>query len=249
MFTERNKSLRTALSLMLCAVLVLCAFPVSAFAVTQAEIDEAEARRDALTEQRKAAQAVVDGLEEEQASVLERKKAMDERNQFTLEQMELNAQEIDLYDQLIAEKEEEVKEARRLEEEQLARYRARVRAMEENGNYNILSIIFQANNLGELLTTMDDVGEIMESDRQLEDAYIAARENTESVKADYEDTRAELEELKAQLKAEQEELEKDIEEAIQIILDLENDRQSATAALIFLLFISLSLSVLQAQQL
>ena len=76
---------------------------------------------------------------------------------------------------------------------------------------------------------MDDVGEIMESDRQLEDAYIAARENTESVKADYEDTRSELEELKAQLKAEQEELEKDIEEAIQIILNLENDLENRQA--------------------
>lgn len=221
MFTERNKSLRIVLSMLLCAVIVLCAVPVSAFAVTQADIDAAEARRDALTEQRKAAQAVVDGLEEEQASVLERKKAMDERNQFTLEQMELNAEEIELYDQLIAEKEEEVKEARRLEEEQLARYRARVRAMEENGNYNILSIIFQANDLGELLTTMDDVGEIMESDKQLEKAYIAARENAEAMQAEYEQYKAQLEEKQDTLRREQEQLQAELEEANDLLLDLE----------------------------
>ena len=33
---------------------------------------------------------------------------------------------------------------------------------------------------------MDDIGEIMESDKELEDAYIAARKNTEEVKAEYE---------------------------------------------------------------
>ena len=101
--------------------------------------------------------------------------------------------------------------------------------MEENGGYNILAIISKSDSFSDMLTAMDDVGEIMESDRQLEDAYIAAREYTESVKADYENTRSELEELKAQLKAEQEELEKDIEEAIQIILDLENDLENRQA--------------------
>ena len=148
---------------------------------------------------------------------------------YTLQQIQLNNQEIELYDEMIAEKAAELEEAQRLENEQLERYRARVRAMEENGGYNILAIISKSDSFSDMLTAMDDVGEIMESDRQLEDAYIAARENTESVKADYEDTRSELEDLKAQLKAEQEELEKDIEEAIQIILDLENDLENRQA--------------------
>ena len=33
--------------------------------------------------------------------------------------------------------------------------------MEENGNYGFLSLVLKTNNLGELLTVMDDVGEIM----------------------------------------------------------------------------------------
>lgn len=217
------------LSVLLMGTAVSEAFPVPAYAVTQSQIDELKAQRNVIRAQRQEKQAIVEALEAEKADVVAQKQAMDERNMYTLQQIQLNNQEIELYDEMIAEKAAELEEAQRLENEQLERYRARVRAMEENGGYNILAIISKSDSFSDMLTAMDDVGEIMESDRQLEDAYIAARENTESVKADYEDTRSELEELKAQLKAEQEELEKDIEEAIQIILDLENDLENRQA--------------------
>lgn len=217
------------LSVLLMGTAVSEAFPVPAYAVTQSQIDELKAQRNVIRAQRQEKQAIVEALEAEKADVVAQKQAMDERNMYTLQQIQLNNQEIELYDEMIAEKAAELEEAQRLENEQLERYRARVRAMEENGGYNILAIISKSDSFSDMLTAMDDVGEIMESDRQLEDAYIAARENTESVKADCEDTRSELEELKAQLKAEQEELEKDIEEAIQIILNLENDLENRQA--------------------
>ena len=217
------------LSVLMMGTVVSEAFPVPAYAVTQSQIDELKEQRNVIRAQRQEKQAIVEALEAEKADVVAQKQAMDERNMYTLQQIQLNNQEIELYDEMIAEKAAELEEAQRLENEQLERYRARVRAMEENGGYNILAIISKSDSFSDMLTAMDDVGEIMESDRQLEDAYIAARENTESVKADYEDTRSELEELKAQLKAEQEELEKDIEEAIQIILNLENDLENRQA--------------------
>ena len=217
------------LSVLMMGTVVSEAFPVPAYAVTQSQIDELKEQRNVIRAQRQEKQAIVEALEAEKADVVAQKQAMDERNMYTLQQIQLNNQEIELYDEMIAEKAAELEEAQRLENEQLERYRARVRAMEENGGYNILAIISKSDSFSDMLTAMDDVGEIMESDRQLEDAYIAARENTESVKADYENTRSELEELKAQLKEEQEELEKDIEEAIQIILDLENDLENRQA--------------------
>ena len=217
------------LSVLMMGTVVSEAFPVPAYAVTQSQIDELKEQRNVIRAQRQEKQAIVEALEAEKADVVAQKQAMDERNMYTLQQIQLNNQEIELYDEMIAEKAAELEEAQRLENEQLERYRARVRAMEENGGYNILAIISKSDSFSDMLTAMDDVGEIMESDRQLEEAYIAARENTESVKADYEDTRSELEELKAQLKEEQEELEKDIEEAIQIILDLENDLENRQA--------------------
>lgn len=217
------KRSKTLLSMVLAMSLLLSAAPVSSFAVTQDEIDALKSQRDEITAQRQEKQAVVDQLEGEHATVLERKLAMDERNMYTIQQIQLNAQEIALYDEMIADKLKELEQARALEQMQLERYRERVRAMEENGNYGFLAMVLNTTNLGELLTAMDDIGEIMESDRELEDEYIAARENTEQVKAEYEAVKTELEARQAELRAEQEALEKDIEEATQLILSLEED--------------------------
>ena len=222
-----KKKKRTFIAALMTFVMVfslaLGALPIQARAVTQSEIDALKEERDKIAQQKAAQQAIVDDLEAQHASVLERKLAMDERNAYTLEQMELNKQEIALYDQMIEEKAQEVVEAKRLEDEQLERYRTRVRSMEENGNYGFLALILKATDLGEFLTAIDDIGEIMESDRQLEDEYIAAREHTEQVKADYEAYKAELEAKQETLRAEQIELQKQIDEATGLIAQLMED--------------------------
>ena len=222
-----KKKKRTFIAALMTFVMVfslaLGALPIQARAVTQSEIDALKEERDKIAQQKAAQQAIVDDLEAQHASVLERKLAMDERNAYTLEQMELNKQEIALYDQMIEEKAQEVVEAKRLEDEQLERYRTRVRSMEENGNYGFLALILKATDLGEFLTAIDDIGEIMESDRQLEDEYIAAREHTEQVKADYEAYKAELEAKQETLRAEQIELQKQIDEATELIAQLLED--------------------------
>lgn len=225
-----NKKIKSVLAMILVAVTLFSQIP-GASAVSQSEIDALKKERDRIAEDKKAQQAIVDELEAQHASTLERKLAMDERNAYTLEQMELNEQEIALYDQMIEDKAREVEEAKRLEEEQLERYRTRVRAMEENGKLGLLALILNASNMGEFLTAMDDIGEIMESDRNLEDEYIAARENTEKVKAEYEDYKAELEEKQENLRAEQIELQKDIDEATELLKQLMADIEGNSAEL------------------
>lgn len=221
---NRRKGL---LSLLLVFALLLSVFPAQALAVSQAEVDEIERQKEQLTALRQESQQKVDELEAQQASVLEQKAALDERNQIALEQIQLISQQIDLYSEMIADKALEVEGAQQREAEQLRRYRSRVRAMEENGNYGFLALILNTSNLGELLTVMDDVGEIMESDKQLEEEYVAAREETQTVLAEYEQVRDELEGKQADLKAEQEALEAQIEEAYQLIADLQEDIDKA----------------------
>lgn len=215
-----KKFLSVALAAALVLSLVPAAVPVEADAASQEELDELKSERDALVSQRQQQQAVVNELRQQQASVLVIKQALDERNAYTQWQIQLTEQEIALYDSMIADKEIEVEEARRLENEQLLRYRSRVRAMEENGSYNVIAYLFNSSNLGELLTAVDDIGEIMESDRQLEDDYIEARENTEAVVAEYEEYKADIVEKQDELRAEQDELEKELDEAVQLITDI-----------------------------
>lgn len=226
---KRNSGIAALISLTLVFTLVLGILPNDAHAVTQAEIDALQSQKDALTAQRQEKQNVVDELESQHATVLEQKLAMDARNKFTSEQIELTNQQIELYGQMIEEKADEVEAAKAREAEQLKRYRERVCAMEEDGGLNYLALILRANSFGQLLTLMDDIGEIMESDRNLEDAYIAARQETEQVKAEYEQVKTDLEAKQAELRAEQEELQAQIDEATALIANIENDMENRRA--------------------
>ena len=220
---RQTKRFSAALAAFLAFVLVFCALPAPVFAVTQAEIDELERKKEAIEEKVEEKQAVVDELEEKQAGVLEQKKALDERNDYLYEQLNINAEQIALYNELIAQKAREVDAAKAKELEQLARYRRRVRAMEENGQADFLAMLLNANSLGEFLTAIDDIGEIMESDKMLEDAYIAARENTERVKADYEQYKTTLEAKKEELNTEKVRIEAEINEAAELLEKIKGD--------------------------
>lgn len=226
---KKNSVIAVLLSLTMVFTLVLGVLPNDAHAVTQAEIDALQAQKDALTAQRQEKQDIVDELESQHATVLEQKLAMDARNQFTQQQIDLTNNQIELYGQMIEDKKLEVEAAKQREEEQLQRYRERVCAMEEDGGMNYLAIILRANSFGQLLTLMDDIGEIMESDRNLEDAYIAAREETERVQAEYEQTKSELEAKQEELRAEQEELQAQIDEATALIAQIEDDMENRRA--------------------
>lgn len=231
MSNRYKKLLCALLSLALLMPLTAQILPGAAYAVSESELDELKEERDALVKQRQAQQAVVNDLRAQQASVLAVKQALDERNMYTQWQIDLTQQEIELYDDMIADKSLEVAEAKALELEQLERYRVRVRAMEENGNVSFLAYLFNASNLGELLTAVDDIGEIMQSDRALEDAYIAAREKTEKTVAEYEEYKADIVQKQDALRAEQAELQSELDEATKLITDITEDLLSNAAVL------------------
>ena len=227
-----NKKIISAIAVIMAVLmlmtLIVSVIPTSAYAlVTQADIDEAQRKKDELVAQRQASQEKIDKLKEQQASVLEQKAALDERNEYAKQQLALVQEQIDMYSEMIAEKKKEVEAAKNREEEQLERYRTRVRAMEENGGYNILTLVFNAESFTALLTSLDDIGEIMESDRRLEDEYIAARQEHERVQAEYEEEKAGLEAKQAELEEEKVELEGLLAEADQLLKELEKDIEKA----------------------
>ena len=219
----RKRFYSCLLSVGLALALMVSGFSTTAFAVSQAEIDELRAERLAIAEEHGKKQAIVDELEEKKAGILELKRAMDARNALTRKQIASIQEELALYDQMIAEEAIKVEQAKAVEEQQLERYRTHVRAMEENGELGYLALILRVNDLNELLTAVDDAGAIMHSDRDLYDDYIAAREHTEAVKAEYEAYKAELEETQVELRKEQASLEAEIKEFERMVSELEEE--------------------------
>ena len=206
--------------------LVFSVVPVSAYAD---ELDDLKAQKEELSNQVRDIKQRIELLEEQQANVLDKKAALEVQTELAAQQIKIVQKEIDNYDKLIAEKAKEVEAAKNREAVQLEKYRTRVRAMEENGSFNILALILQSDDFSQLITAMDDMGEIMQSDRVLQERYEDAREETEEIKAQYEAEKADYEVKKAELKAEQDQLNKDIEEATELLTSLEAEIQTAIA--------------------
>lgn len=227
----KRKKMTAVIALLLVVLmlitLVASIIPTAAYAVNQSDIDDLQKQKNELSGKVQEAKDRVNQLKEDKANVLEQKAALDEQNKAAKEQIEIVAQQIAVYDGMIAEKAEELEQARNREADQLNRYRARVRAMEESGGYNILALIAGADNFSDLLTALDDMGEIMESDKKLERQYAAAREETEHVKAEYEQVRAECSEKQDELRLEQEQIEKEIEDAKATLESLEDQIEKA----------------------
>ena len=215
--------------MILCTALLTALAQPGFAAVSQAEIEALRAQRDEIEALREEKQAEIDELKDSAVGILVQKRALDERNTYTMQQLQLNEEEIRLYDEMIADKEKEVQRAQEQEQVQLDRYRARVRAMEENGTLNYLALILKSNDLGEMLTAMDDVGEIMLRDRELEDDYIRARENTEEIKSEYEDYQKEVAGKQEALREEQEKLQAEIDEASELLIGLHDDYMNRQA--------------------
>ena len=220
----RNKKLRAAAAFLALVILALALMPAGpALAVSQSEIDALEEQRDELKAQREEMQAGIDELKDQQAGVLEQKRALDEQNEVYRQELELIEEQVSLYTRLVDEKAAELEKATADEAEQLAIYKQHVRAMEENGEYTYLSIIFGSKSLSQLMSNLDMIGEIMDADKRIYDQYTAAREDAEEIKAEYETTLSALADKQAEYEAEKADLEAKIAEANDMIAQLEEE--------------------------
>ena len=230
-----KKKIRTILAFALAVVITMSAMlsvmPSTAFAVTQSEIDSLQSQKNALKDQKNDIQATINSLQGQQNAQIELKNALDEKNAITVKQILNLNEQIDLHTELIAQKTEEVEEAQKVADEQLEKYKVRVRAMEESGRYSYIEVLFGANSIGEFLSLIDDIGDIMRSDKELEDSYRQAVADLKAVKAEYEEAKAEMESSKKELEALKAQQEKDIAEAAAVISSLQSDISSNSAFL------------------
>ena len=217
------------LAVLMLLSLVVSVIPLSAYADELDELSALRAKKDELTSQVQEIKERILGLQEQKSNVLEQMVALEEQNRLAEEQLEVIDQEIAEYEKMIQAKEEEVEAAKDRENFQLERYRTRVRAMEESGGYNILALVLQSDNFSQLITAIDDMGEIMESDKQVQRDYEAAREETEEVKAQYEAEKSVYEERQTELRGEQAELRSVMDKGEQLLYDLQDEIEAAIA--------------------
>ena len=225
------KNLKKTLRSVVCALLAAVVFAASlpAYAVSQSEIDELQKKLDALEQQAQEQQDVINDLTNQKARFITRKLALDNKIEINRQMIELIGEQIEIYDEIIGEKQAELDKALEKETAQTELLRSRIRAMEENSSYSYASFIFDSSSVTELLSRIGDVNDIMHYDKALEEEYMAAREDVESIKKSYEEVRHEQELLQKELDTKQAELDAQVEAAYTMIADIETLSDDAQA--------------------
>ena len=203
---------RTAL--FLAAVLLVNQFagtmPVNVRAASSSEI---RAQIDALEGQQAEIEAQIaelnsqlsDNLTEMQ-DVVAQKQLIDQEVFLLYSQITNINEQITAYGALIADKQDELDEARAPHAELTEQNKERIRAMEEDGSLSYWAVLFKANSFADLLDRLNMIDEIAASDnRRLQElneaaaAVAAAQAALETEKAALEATKAELDATQAQL--------------------------------------------------
>lgn len=195
--------------------------------VSAASSSEIRKELDALKSQANDIAAQGAKLEEELAAnksetqtTIEKKTAIDQRISITEAEIQNINRQIQQYNLLIAEKQSELEASEADLSDMNARYKARIRAMEENGKISYWSILFKANSFSNLLSRIDSIREIAEADQRM---LVQMKELSEQIKSDrlsLEEELAAQELAKADLAELEETLQVQREEADALLLQL-----------------------------
>ena len=173
--------LRTLLVLAVVCSLTLCDLaPFSmvqdASAVTQAEIDKLKDELSGMNSEKSQLQKELKTIQNNKNTALAQKENIDK--QINLIQSEIRSVEklIADYESLIEQTEQEIRENEAEEARQYEKFCARVRAMEERGTISYWSVLFDAASFSDLLSAMDFISEIMDSDQKVIDDLRSLRE-------------------------------------------------------------------------
>ena len=140
---------------------------------------------------------------------------------FMLHEQTANLNEqISTYVLLIADKQEELDDARTRLTDLNTKNKERIRAMEENGNVSYWSVLFKANSFADLLDRLNMINEIAAADRRRLKEISEASKVVEEAMAVLEVEKLALEESKAELAEAEKELEARRAEADKLLAEL-----------------------------
>ena len=148
------------------------------------------------------------------------KDAIDEEISLLYQQVENINKQITAYGLLIADKQDELDEAKTRYAELNAKNKARIRAMEENGKVSYWSVLFEANSFSDLLDRLQMVEEIAAADQRRLQEMRDAAQAVEEAQAALAAEKTEMEQVRAELGETQKNLEQKRQEADAFLAEL-----------------------------
>lgn len=222
---KQRKIARIALALAVVLALTMTELtPLSmvqeASAVTQADIDKLKDELSGMNSEKAQLEKELKSIQNNKNTALAQKENIDK--QINILQSEIRNVEslISEYETLIEQTEQEIRENEEEEKRQYEKFCARVRSMEERGTVSYWSVLFNAASFSDLLSAMDFISEIMDSDQKVIDDLRALREQIEQKKATLEASLAEQQTAKETLVTKKNELNTQRAAAEKVLADL-----------------------------
>lgn len=177
----------------------------------QAEMDELERKKQEKKDRIAALQKQIADAKSKKEDVIGTKTLLDQRNQLLMEEIDDTKAQIDLYA-------EQIQVYQEMEEEQYALFCQQVRSEEERGSLSYLSVLFKATSMADLLNRMEFVNEVAEYNKTL---IAAMKETRENIKAE----KTEMEAKEAQLGEQQGELQGKLDETTNLMNEYAADQR------------------------
>lgn len=173
----------------------------------QKELNELKDQKKKIDKEIKDLEKKAAGNMTEMEKIVDQKNAIDQQIFMIYEKIENLNNQITIYGNLIADKQEELDIAEARLAALNAKNKERIRAMEEDGKLSYWSVLFKANSFADLLDRLNIVEEIAAADqRRLKEMSEVAKVIADT-KAELEKEKAALEASKVELEASQKELE------------------------------------------
>ena len=175
--------------------------------VQASKIDELKKKNEEDQEKLDELDTQIDELSGEQQGIESEISALSEQIAQIMASISILEDEIVAKKQEIKQAKKDLEEAQRIESEQYASMKLRIKAMYESGDINYLDIFMSATSMEELLNKADYIEKIHEYDQKMLQNYKAAREQVEALKEQLEIEEAELEATQHELEEEQQGIE------------------------------------------
>lgn len=168
-------------------------------ATIKKKINNLEAEASDLADRKAELESEISAMENQSQSTIDKKGQIDQQIEITRLEIQNTNDQIQEYNLLIADKQEELDAGLKEQEALNAKYKARIRAMEKNGAVSFWSVIFQSKSFSDLLDNINMIKEISTADQMM---LAKMQKNNEQIAA----TRAEMEADRASLQDKIEEL-------------------------------------------
>jgi len=204
--------------------LILSLIPTRVSAASSSEIkkqiSELKNQKKELESQMKDVQKQTEENEDEIAGMVNQKDAIDQEIFLLYEQIENINQQLSAYSLLIADKQDELDEAQSHLNALSEKNKARIRAMEEDGEISYWSVLFKASDFSDFLDRLSMIEEIAASDRRRLEEMDKAAAEVAAAQEGLEAEKDELELVKDELNAAQTVLDEKRAEADALLVEL-----------------------------